>query len=140
MNPAHGLRNGYEVLEFFDAFALTRYEKLAYLNLLINGVQTYKGLVRSSGIPYGKVYVVMHALERKGFVTITADRPMVFRPVDPQDVFDRHYVTLRNALDDYLERSRAVLAVLRPLYHQTRATPRPCRTADDVQRALAHTP
>jgi sugar-specific transcriptional regulator TrmB len=140
VNPAHGLRDGHEILRFFDAFALTRYEKLAYLNLLINGAQTYKGLVRNTSIPYGKVYVVMHALERKGFITITSDRPMVFRPVDPQDVFDRHYVTLRNALDDYLERSRAVLTVLRPLYHQTRVTPRPCRTADDIQCVLVHTP
>jgi sugar-specific transcriptional regulator TrmB len=139
VNPAHELRDGHTVLRFFDAFALTRYEKHAYLNLLINGAQTYKGLVRNASIPYGKVYVVMHALERKGFITITDDRPMVFRPVDPQDVFDRHYVTLRNALDDYLERSRAVLAVLRLLYHQTRVPHRPCRT-DDVQRALAHTP
>ena len=131
------MRDGNEVLRFFDAFALTHYEKLAYLNLLINGAQNYKALVRNSNIPYGKVYSVMHALERKGFVTITSDRPKVFRPVDPQDVFDQHYVTLRNALDDYLERSRAVLAVLRPLYLQTRVPHRSCRTSDDVQRALA---
>jgi hypothetical protein len=34
VNPVHGLRDGHEILRFFDAFALTRYEKRAYLNLL----------------------------------------------------------------------------------------------------------
>ena len=80
MNPAHEIRDGHEVLEFFDAFTLTRYEKLAYLNLLINGAQTYKGLVRNSSIPYGKVYGVMHALDviwrqsKQGFEKMMGDQ------------------------------------------------------------------
>lgn len=126
-----------EVMHFLDDLRLTKYEKLAYLNLVINGAQHYKSLVRSSGIPYGKIYAIMNALELKGFVTISSGRPKLFRAVDPQTVFDRHYIDLREALDDYLERSRRILAVLQPLYEQTRVTVQPCKGLDDFQRLLA---
>jgi sugar-specific transcriptional regulator TrmB len=126
-----------EVMHFLDDLRLTKYEKLAYLNLVINGAQHYKSLVRNSGIPYGKIYAIMNALELKGFVTISSGRPKRFRAVNPQTVLDQHYVDLRQALDDYLERSRRILAVLLPLYEQTRMTAQPCKGLDDFQRVLA---
>ena len=124
-------------MHFLDDLHLTKYEKLAYLNLVINGSQHYKSLVRNSGIPYGKIYATMKELALKGFITISSDRPKIFRAVDPQTVFDKHYVVMQQALDDYLERSHRIITVLRPLYEQTRITAHPCKGLDDFQRVLA---
>jgi sugar-specific transcriptional regulator TrmB len=62
---------------------LTEYETLAYLALVKAGELTASDVSSSTTIPYSKVYTVLDALEKKGWVEVKGGRPRLYYPRAP---------------------------------------------------------
>jgi sugar-specific transcriptional regulator TrmB len=67
-----------------EPLGLSRYEDTAYVALVRNGLSSAHELAKHSSVPYGKIYPVLAALERKGFVKIYPGRPQRFMAIEPQ--------------------------------------------------------
>jgi len=70
-----------------SAYGLGSYESKAYLTLVHEGACTAQEVSKKSGVPYGKIYPVLDALEAKGFLTISGSKPKRFIAVEPQVIF-----------------------------------------------------
>lgn len=68
---------------------LTEYEAKAYLSLLNDHVTTATKLSENSGVPRTKIYSVLEALADKGWIKIYSGVPLLFKAVDPKEVFER---------------------------------------------------
>ncbi len=93
------------VEKFLRKIGLRKYEIQAYLALIKNGPQEYTGLIKLSGVPYGKIYTTMGTLAKKGWARASKDRPKIFYPVEPE-----------RALKDHLERIRKTISELEQAY------------------------
>ncbi|RMG22096.1 MAG: TrmB family transcriptional regulator [Methanobacteriota archaeon] len=62
---------------------LTTYEEKCYLTLLRKGTLVARDLSRLSGVPYGRIYEVLHSLESKGIAGSTGGRPQHFFAIPP---------------------------------------------------------
>ena len=98
---------------------LNAYEAAVYLSLLKYGVSEANILCRDAEVPYGKIYAILEALARKGFVEIQASRPKKFRMVDPAIALDsffekrkieseREMVVLKNYIEETKQALRSV--------------------------------
>lgn len=98
---------------------LNAYEAAVYLSLLKYGVSEANILCRDAEVPYGKIYTILEALARKGFVEIQASRPKKFRMVDPAIALDsffekreieseREMVVLKNYIEETKQALRSV--------------------------------
>lgn len=67
-----------------NEIGLNEYEKKVYIDLVGNGASTGGQIVKRSGVPQGKVYLVIQSLQDKGFLTTTDVKPKVFTPVNPE--------------------------------------------------------
>lgn len=76
---------------------MTAYEATAYAALVGLGEASARQVHEASGVPRPRVYDVLEALEKKGYVEVWHGSPMLYRAVDP----DR----LINSLREGLERS-----------------------------------
>lgn len=106
--PQHPDEEG--VKTFLQKIGLRKYEIQAYLTLIKHGPQEYTGLIKLSGVPYGKIYATLDILAQKGWVNASEDRPKIFYPVDPE-----------RALKNHLERIRKTIRELEEAY--TRISP-----------------
>lgn len=70
---------------------LNAYEAAVYLSILKYGVSEANILCRDAEVPYGKIYTILEALSRKGFVEIQASRPKKFRRIDPAIALDSFF-------------------------------------------------
>ncbi len=68
---------------------LTEYEAKAYLSLLNDHIVTATKLSEKSGVPRTKIYSVLESLAQKGWVKIYSGVPLLFRAIDPNDVFEK---------------------------------------------------
>jgi len=64
---------------------LTKYESLSYLAVITNGESSAKQISQFTGVPYGKVYEVINALVRKGFLNIATTKPLRCNIVKPKE-------------------------------------------------------
>ncbi|MBI1968418.1 TrmB family transcriptional regulator [Candidatus Woesearchaeota archaeon] len=71
-----------------SAYGLSSYESKAYLTLVREGACSAPEVSKKSGVPYGKIYPVLDALEAKGFLTVSGSRPKRFIAVEPQIIFE----------------------------------------------------
>ena len=53
-----------------------------------------------SGVPLSRTYDVLKSLHKKGFLEITRGKPLVYRVVPPQDVFEKSRVKIKEELDE----------------------------------------
>lgn len=65
-------------------YGLSGYESKAYLTLVHEGACSASEAAKKSGVPYGKIYPVLDALEAKRFLTISGSKPKRFIAVEPQ--------------------------------------------------------
>jgi sugar-specific transcriptional regulator TrmB len=77
------------VVEALQKVGLTEYEAKAYLCLLRDHLNTAAKLSEKSGVPRTKIYSVLESLGRKGWVRIYSGIPLLFKAVDPRDVFEK---------------------------------------------------
>ena len=73
----------------FTSFGLNKYENLAYVALLKKGLCTAQMLSKESGVPHGKVYPVLDALERKGFLHVYEGTPKRYQAHEPKIVIGK---------------------------------------------------
>jgi sugar-specific transcriptional regulator TrmB len=77
------------VVEKLQKVGLTEYEAKAYVGLLNDHLSTATKLSEKSGVPRTRIYSVLESLAQKGWVQIYSGIPLLFKAVDPHDVFDR---------------------------------------------------
>ena len=92
---------------------LSEYESLTYRTLLDHGSTTAKELSNASGVPMGRIYDVLNALESGGLVrSQAASRPKKYIAVEPDTALDRLVEARKRELDQQAERYDAVAADL----------------------------
>jgi sugar-specific transcriptional regulator TrmB len=94
------------VVERLQSVGLTEYEAKAYLCLLRDHLNTAAKLSEKSGVPRTRIYQVLESLERKGWVRIYSGIPLLFKAVDPRDVYEK----IKENYDEFLELIRATLS------------------------------
>jgi len=95
------------VVEKLRRIGLTEYEAKVYLSLLNNHVTTAAKLAEKSGVPRTKIYSVLETLAFKGWVKVYSGVPLLFKAVNPEEVFEkvkRDYVSFLDSVKATLER------------------------------------
>jgi len=93
------------VVEKLQKIGLTEYEAKAYLSLLEDHLNSAAKLSEKSGVPRTKIYSVLESLEHKGWIRIYSGIPLLFKAIDPQDVFEK----AKKDYADFLESIRTTL-------------------------------
>jgi len=93
------------VVEKLRRIGLTEYEARAYLSLLNDHVVTASKLSEKSGVPRTKIYSVLESLALKGWVKIYSGVPLLFKAVNPEDVFEK----IKRDYASFLESVKATL-------------------------------
>jgi len=70
--------------EFLRRIGLTDYEAKSYLALLTYGPMAGRTVADKSGVPPTRVFDALKSLSKKGFVSITSEKPMVFQAIEPE--------------------------------------------------------
>jgi len=93
------------VVERLQRIGLTEYEAKAYLTLLKDHLNSATKLSEKSGVPRTKIYSVLESLEHKGWIRIYSGIPLLFKAVDPRDVFKK----VKKDYNDFLESIQTTL-------------------------------
>ncbi len=93
------------VVEKLQKVGLTEYEAKAYLGLLNEQLSTATNLSEKSEVPRTRIYSVLESLAQKGWVKIYSGIPLLFKAVDPHEVFNK-------IKEDYTEFMESVEATL----------------------------
>ena len=94
-------------MEKLQKIGLTEYEAKVYLSLLRNNMSLASKLSADSGVPRTKIYAVLEALAYKSWVKIYSGIPLLFRAVNPQEVFQK----IKTEYADFLESLQTTLNV-----------------------------
>ena len=70
--------------EFLRRIGLTDYEVKSYLALLTYGPMAGRTVADKSGVPPTRVFDALKSLAKKGFVSITSEKPMIFQAIEPE--------------------------------------------------------
>ena len=81
-----------ETKNILHRLKLGKYETEVYLTLLKHGPQDYKGLIKRSGVPYGKIYYTLNDLTKKGWVENRDQKPKIFYATDPEGPLIHHLI------------------------------------------------
>lgn len=76
-----------EIGELTNKFGLSRYEKQAYLALLILGRSKSREVSKESKVSYGRIYEILEKLEQRGLVSIIPTEPKTFEAIEPRLAF-----------------------------------------------------
>ncbi len=93
------------VVDKLQRLGLTEYEARVYLSLLSGNVNSASRLSEGSGVPRTKIYSVLRSLHRKGWIRIYSGVPLLFKAVDPHEVFAK----IRKSYSEFLESIQATL-------------------------------
>lgn len=77
------------IVERLRKLGLTEYEAKVYLCLLRYQLNSASGLSERSGVPRTKIYSVLESLTAKGWIKIYSGVPLLFKPLDPAEIFER---------------------------------------------------
>ena len=75
------------VEEELQRIGLTEYESKVYLCLLNDHMNGAANLSMKSGVPRTRIYDVLESLAEKGWIKIYSGIPLLFRAVDPNEIF-----------------------------------------------------
>ena len=70
--------------EILRRIGLTDYEAKSYLALLTYGPMAGRTVADKSGVPPTRVFDALKSLAKKGFVSITSEKPMKFQAIEPE--------------------------------------------------------
>jgi HTH-type transcriptional regulator, sugar sensing transcriptional regulator len=103
-------------------FGLTDYEIRSYTSLLEIGPATASELSKACDVPYSKIYEVLGALEKKGWVEMEHGRPSKYYPKPPSVAME----IAKSQLENTLKKNEAlVLGELQPIYEKKGVRERP---------------
>jgi HTH-type transcriptional regulator, sugar sensing transcriptional regulator len=94
------------------AFGLSAYEAQAYAALLALGPSDAATLGLRAGIPFGRVYDVLHALVGRNLAQVREGRPKLFVPVAPREALEALMHARRNELTEQAERLQRLAPAL----------------------------
>ncbi|MAG18415.1 MAG: hypothetical protein CL944_02995 [Candidatus Diapherotrites archaeon] len=100
------------MIESIKKLGLNEYEARAYNALLDNSKASAVFVSKSSNIPRARVYDVLFSLEKKGFVTRSASKPIEFRVVKPLTAVESVSETKQKELDKNLEEFKVIAKTL----------------------------
>ena len=95
------------IVEQLQKVGLTEYEAKVYSSLLKDHLNSATKLSAKSGVPRTKIYSVLESLQNKGWVKIYSGAPLLFKPVRPDEIFERMkrgYVDLLKTVNEMLEK------------------------------------
>lgn len=107
-----------EVENLLHNLRLGLYETRAYLTLLNHGPQNYKGLIKLSDVPYGRIYCTMRSLAKKGWVKTRDKRPRIFYAVDPETPLRNYLMEMKEQVASLEKAIIRVSPKLKTLYNQ----------------------
>jgi len=87
------------VIEKLQKIGLTEYEAKVYVTLLRDHLNSAGKLSEKSGVPRTKIYSVLESLERKGWIQVYSGIPLLFKAIDPRDVFTK----IKEDYSDFLQ-------------------------------------
>jgi len=93
------------VVEKLRRIGLTEYEAKVYLSLLKDHLNSAARLSEKSGVPRTKIYSVLESLALKGWIRIYSGMPLLFKAVDPRDIFAK----VKRDYDEFLESIQTTL-------------------------------
>jgi HTH-type transcriptional regulator, sugar sensing transcriptional regulator len=103
-------------------FGLTDYEIRSYTSLLEIGPATASELSGACDVPYSKIYEVLGALEKKGWVEMEHGRPSKYYPKPPSVAME----ITKSQLENSLKTNEAfLLSELQPIYEKKGVKERP---------------
>lgn len=91
-------------LDELRAFGLSAYEAQAYQALLALGPTDAATVGQRAGIPFGRVYDVLHALVGRNLAQVREGRPKLFVPVPPREALEALLHARRSELTEQAER------------------------------------
>lgn len=87
------------VVQKLQRIGLTEYEARAYLSLLNTHLNTATKVSEKSGVPRTKIYSILESLAHKGWIRIYSGVPLLFKAVDPIEVFKKVKTDYHEFLD-----------------------------------------
>jgi sugar-specific transcriptional regulator TrmB len=75
-----------EILLLLKRTGLSDYEARAYLALVMRSHGTAEDVAGIANVPRTSTYKVLETLKKKGYVTATGGRPVVYHPVSPTEI------------------------------------------------------
>ena len=111
-----------KLLSALRSLGLTDYQARTYVALVRHGELDARELSRLSGVPYSKIYGVLEALRKRGWVGVKQGRPKLYYPKPPAEALRAELARVEAELRDLAE---LVLEELQPLYERSRARERP---------------
>jgi sugar-specific transcriptional regulator TrmB len=94
---------------------LSSYEARVYVSLVRNGALTASEVSSQSRIPFSRVYDVLAALERGGWITVEQGRPKRYIPKSPRETSKAAVLNAQERLSDWEQR---VVEDLQPLFDE----------------------
>jgi sugar-specific transcriptional regulator TrmB len=88
-----------DLAEQLQRLGLTKYESLSYSTLLHFHMNSATILAERAGVPRTKIYMVLDALQEKGWIKVYSGAPLLFKATPPADVIER----LRQEQGDFLQ-------------------------------------
>ncbi|WP_455284013.1 TrmB family transcriptional regulator [[Eubacterium] cellulosolvens] len=77
------------IVERLRKVGLTEYEAKVYSSLLRYHLNSASRLSERSGVPRTKIYSVLESLATKGWIKVYSGVPLLFKPLDPAEIFER---------------------------------------------------
>jgi len=77
------------IVERLRKLGLTEYEARVYSSLLKYHLNSASRLSERSGVPRTKIYSVLESLSAKGWIKVYSGAPLLFKPLDPSEIFAR---------------------------------------------------
>jgi len=93
------------VVKKLQKVGLTEYEAKVYLSLLSDHLNTATKISEKSGVPRTRIYSVLESLENKGWIRIYSGIPLLFKAIDPREVFEK----IQRDYSDFLGSVQATL-------------------------------
>ena len=94
--------------DLFSLLDLTEYEADALEELLLLGRTTAPDLAEATGIPKARIYGVLDALSKAGYVKMIPGRPKRYEPHEPAAIAERAVENRRHAYERFREDVEAV--------------------------------
>jgi sugar-specific transcriptional regulator TrmB len=96
-----------------EDIGLSEYEARTYRSLLKTGPTTAKELSHASGVPMGRIYDVLNALEQSDLVRSRSDsRPKKYVAVEPTTALEHLLAERKRELDERADRYEAIVEEL----------------------------
>ena len=101
---------------------LTEYETETYLGLLRSGALTASEVSEQSNVPYSKIYEVLNALEKKGWIEVEHGRPSKYFPKSPVEALSMAKLQLEEKLRAW---KKIIATEIQPIFEQREIREKP---------------